>query len=203
MSLGRYKTNPFLEGMIVPVKNRQVKLSRLGKDNNILINQETGEIQGTHIATFKQVDEQQFVKLFTANVGLTFDLTSAGIKVFSVLLWSVQHRALAKDEVDLDIFVLEDFIEKHKNDKKPLRLSLPTFKRGLNELERAQIIAKTIRQGRYFINPNFVFNGDRIAFTTMIEKRKAEDQQQELPLDDLPASHERFEQIESENTNKS
>lgn len=63
----------------------------------------------------------------------------------------------------------------HKNtDEKPLKLSLATFKRGINEMEKAQIVAKTMRQGRYFINPNFVFNGDRIAFTTVIERKKRE-----------------------------
>ncbi|ECY1947517.1 hypothetical protein F6719_22895, partial [Salmonella enterica] len=80
MSFSRYKINPFLEDMIVPVKGKQVRLSRLGRDENILVNQSTGEIQGTHVATFKRVDGEQFVKLFTANIGLTFELSSAGIK---------------------------------------------------------------------------------------------------------------------------
>jgi hypothetical protein len=39
-------------------------------------------------------------------------------------------------------------------------------------MEKAQIVAKTLRQGRYFINPSFVFNGDRVAFTTMIERQE-------------------------------
>ena len=51
---------------------------------------------------------------------------------------------------------------------------MATFKRGINELEKASIIAKTLRKGRYYINPNFVFNGDRIDFTNLIE-RKAKD----------------------------
>ncbi|EBG8591954.1 MULTISPECIES: replication/maintenance protein RepL [Pseudomonadati] len=173
MSFSRYKINPFLEDMIVPVKGKQVRLSRLGRDENILVNQSTGEIQGTHVATFKRVDGEQFVKLFTANIGLTFELSSAGIKAFGVLLWAVQNKALSKDEVDLDSFVLEDFLETQgSTNKQPLRLSLATFKRGINELEKAQIVAKTMRQGRYFINPNFVFNGDRIAFTTVIERQQ-------------------------------
>ena len=87
-SKDRYKTNPFVSNMVIPVKGKQVKLSRLGKDDNILINQATGEVHGTHLTTYKRVDGEQFVKLFTANVGLTFDLTSAGIKSFSVLLWA-------------------------------------------------------------------------------------------------------------------
>jgi hypothetical protein len=49
------------------------------------------------------------------------------------------------------------------------------MKRGLAELEKARIIAKTLRQGRYFINPNFVFNGDRVAFTTLIERDRRPD----------------------------
>jgi DNA-binding GntR family transcriptional regulator len=53
-----------------------------------------------------------------------------------------------------------------------MKLSIATFKRGINELENAKIIAKTIRKGWYFINPNFIFNGDRIAFTTVIERTK-------------------------------
>jgi len=180
MTFARYKTNPFLQDMVIPVKERQVRLSRLGKDNNILLNQETGEIQGAHMATFKRVDGEQFIKLFTANVGLTFDLSGQGIKAFGVLLWALQNKALAKDEVYLDNHTREDFIAAHQdNQDKPLRLSQPTFARGLAELTKAQIIAKTIRQGCYFINPNFVFNGDRIAFTTVIERKKSHQEQLE------------------------
>ncbi|WP_109428805.1 replication/maintenance protein RepL, partial [Acinetobacter baumannii] len=175
-----YKENPFLEGMVVPVKGKQVRLSRLGRDDNILVNQNTGEVQGTHVTTYKRVDSEQFVKLFTANIGLTFELSSAGIKAFGVLVWSVQNSALSKDEVDLDTLVLEAFLQCQVSaSKQPLRLSLATFKRGLNELEKAKIIAKTMRQGRYFINPNFVFNGDRIAFTTVIERKNTIEKQED------------------------
>ncbi|MFY0838353.1 hypothetical protein ACA371_28665, partial [Klebsiella pneumoniae] len=113
MSVVRYKTNPFIGEMIVPIKGRQIKVSALGKDDNILVNQSTGEILGTHVTTFKKVDSEQFVKLFTANIGLTFDLSSAGIKAFGVLLWAVQHQSMSKDEVVLDSLVLEEFIEAH------------------------------------------------------------------------------------------
>lgn len=187
MAVTRHKTNPFLEDMVVPVKGKQIKLSKLGKDDNVLINRDTGEVQGTHVTTFKKVDGEQFVKLFTANIALTFDLSSAGIKAFNVLMWTVQHSAITKDEVDFDHLILNAFLETHQDNEPPLRLSLATFKRGINELEKAQIIAKTLRQGRYFINPNFVFNGDRIAFTTVIERKSSTtkksdiDDQLELP----------------------
>ena len=178
----RYEENPFIEGMVVPVKGRQVKLSKLGRDQNILINQTTGEVHGTHVTTFKRVDSEQFVKLFTANIALTFELGAAGIKAFGVLVWILQEKTISKDLVPLDKFVLGDFL---KAQEKPLSLSPPTFARGLAELEKAKIIAKHVRQGWYYINPNFVFNGDRIAFTTLIERKSPmEELQQELPLGD-------------------
>ena len=181
MSLQRYEKNPFINDMIVPVKGKQVKVSTLGKENHIVLNQTTGEVQGTHLTTYKKVDGEQFIKLFTANIALTFNLSAPGIKAFNVLLWVVQHTAITKDEVDLDSLTLKDFIEANQSKSKPLKLSVATFKRGINELEQSQIIAKTLRKGRYFINPNFVFNGDRIAFTTLIEKNEsAENKQGEL-----------------------
>ena len=178
----RHEKNPFVEGMIVPVKGQKVQLSRLGKDENILINNTTGEVQGTHLTTYKKVDSEQFVKLFTANIALTFDLKSAGIKAFNVVLWILQNRSITKDLIALDKLSLEDFLKAHEDRKPKIKLSLPTFWRGLSELEKNQIIAKHLRQGWYFINPNFAFNGDRIAFTTLIEKRNSEEEQQELPL---------------------
>ncbi|MFK3741646.1 replication/maintenance protein RepL [Massilia sp. TN1-12] len=172
MSGERFKTNPFLEGMIIPIKGKQVRLSKLGRDDNVLINQSTGEVHGTHVTTYKPVDSEQFVKLFTANVAMTFDLQSAGIKALTVVIWTLQNHAMAKDEIALDQIVLDDFLEAHQDRKPPMSLSIATLKRGIAELEKAQIIAKTVRKGWYFINPNFIFNGDRIAFTTVIERVK-------------------------------
>ncbi|HAS4945595.1 TPA: hypothetical protein I7C88_003668 [Vibrio cholerae] len=152
--------------MVVTTSTKQVKISALGKDNNIMINQDTGEVSGTHVVTYKKVDDGEFVKLFSANVALTFDLRAAGIKTFSVLIWMVQHRAIGKDIVILDQLALSDWKNAHEGKD----LSYATFKRGLNELEGARIIAKTLRKGHYFINPNFVFNGNRIAFSSVIER---------------------------------
>lgn len=182
----RHKENPFLSELLVPVRDKQVRISKLGVNDNILINQQTGEVSATHLITYKRVDADQFLKLFTRNIALTFDLTSAGIKAFSVLAWSLQTRSLQKDKVFLDKFTHEEFLATHED----LKLSLPTFWRGLSELEKAQIIAKSMRPGEYFINPNFVFNGDRIAFTTMIEREGAQRSPQQTDIKPLRVVHE-------------
>lgn len=174
----RYDKNPFIENMVVPIGKRSVKLSPLGRDDNILVNEATGEVRGTHVTTYRKVDSEKFVKLFTANIALTFNLNAAGIKSFNVLMFAIQSQAINRDVVTLDKFTLEDFLAVHS-----LKLSYATFMRGLKELEQAKIIAKHKKRGDYFINPNFVFSGDRIAFTTVIERQDISEEQQELNLD--------------------
>ncbi|EOW9462499.1 replication/maintenance protein RepL [Vibrio cholerae] len=189
MTVERYEVNPFLGDFMIPIKQKNIKVSPLlGKDRNVLINQETGECFGTHVTTYKRVDAEKFVKLFTANIALTFNLKPAGIKALSVLIWTVQNTSINKDLVLLDKYCLSDFMAAHAEQEPPLKLSAPTFLRGLSELEKSSIIAKNIRKGWYFINPNFVFSGDRIAFTQVIEKEKIpsknEDEQLQLSVDD-------------------
>ena len=168
----RYSENPFVGDLNIPIATRNVKVSPLGKDDNILVNQNTGEVLGTHVTTYKKVDSQEFIKLFSANIALTFNLNAAGIKAFNVLIHIMQKKGIQKDLVTLDKYTLEEFLDAHKDREPPLKLSTSTFKRGLSDLETAKIIAKHLRAGVYYINPNFAFNGDRIAFSTIIERKK-------------------------------
>lgn len=170
----RYKENPFLNEMNVVTKRKNVRLAQLGKDDDILINQETGEARGTHVATYKMVDNETFIKLFTQNIGLIFDLTPAGVKALNLLIWAVQYKAINKDIVCLNTYTYEDFLEDFPDKKKGF--SYPSFMRGLAQLEEAKIVAKCQRKGDYFINPNFIFNGDRVAFTKIIERKKQDEQ---------------------------
>lgn len=165
----RYKINPFVENMTINTKNKQVRIAKIS--DSILVDTTTGVSSTTHLVSVKKVDKSKFVKVFAENIALTFGLTAAGIKSFGVLMDVVSKtESINKDQVLLDQYSLKDFNE--KNDMQ--NFSIPTFQRGLKELENAQIIAKTIRKGWYFINPNFVFNGDRIVFSTIIEAEEEE-----------------------------
>jgi len=168
----RYETSPFLDTLTVNRKSKTVTVSPMGKGEDVLVNQSTGEIKGTSVTTFKTVDDATFVKLFTQNIALTFDLTAAGLKALNVLIYAVQYTAINKDEVFLDSRTLRSFFNANPNVKV---ITTRTFFNGLSSLENAKIIAKSKRQGIYFINPSFMFNGDRIAFTTILQrKRKTE-----------------------------
>lgn len=166
----RFKENPFLDKLVVRTRTKSVQVAPIGKDADVYINERTGEAAGTEVRTYKQVDDSEFVKLFTANIALTFDLKSAGIKAFNVLMFTIQKSAIERDLIALDQYALEDFNEVHEK-----KLSLSTFKRGINELIKAQIIARNVRGGFFYINPNFCFNGNRIVFQTIIERKKSND----------------------------
>jgi len=166
--LTRYKDNPFIENMVIPMGSKSVKLQSLGKNDNIVVNQGTGEQMGTAITTYREVDADKFVKLFVGNIALTFDLNSAGIKAFNVLMWMVQYKAIAKDMVYLGELELEQFLDENPQVKEFKRA---TFSRGLKQLVDGKILAHAQRPGSYFLNPSFCFNGSRLAFTNIIEKK--------------------------------
>lgn len=164
----KYKENPFLENLTVTTKGKRISINPLGRDSdNILINQSTGEVKGTHVTSFKQVDDAEFIKFFTANIALTFDLNQSGRKVFDMLLHVMQRQAISKDQVYLDDEVRDEFTKEFG-----VKLAKSTFYRGLDNLIEKLIIAKSTRTNIYFINPSLVFNGDRIAFTRVIERKK-------------------------------
>ena len=166
----RFTENPFLQRSKLPVGSKNIHLTKLGKDRNILVNQVTGEIQGTHVVAHKKVDSEKFIKTFANYMAFTFELTKAGNKALRVVMWALQENGLCKDKITLDKFIFEDFMKHYEHYVPELALSFVTFKRGLTELCAARIIAKAIKRGDYFINPHCMFNGDRVAFTTLIER---------------------------------
>ena len=61
--------------------------------------------------------------------------------------------------------------------------------KGMKELCQKGFIAEAMSQGKYFLNPDYMFNGDRLAFIKQvrIKGHKYEDpRQQALPLEEQP-----------------
>jgi len=185
MKKERHSVNPFTGNLVIASKSKKISVSNkvLGKEDDVFINHSTGEVLQTSVTTFKQVDDAEFTKLFAQNIALTFNLKSAGIKAFNVLIWCVQYRAINKDIVQIDESTLADFISRHSN----LTLSLTTMYRGIDELIRSQIIARQKKVGFYYINPSFCFNGDRIVFMNAIERKRkpgSNEDQSEIGFDE-------------------
>lgn len=146
-----YEKNPFMLEM--ETKTRRITNKR---GDMMLVNSETGEIQSS-IAGFweaEEVDATKFVKLFVKGVKALKELTGAGTKVFEVLYLRVQS-SVGKDQVYMSFAAVDQVLTPMSN---------PTYDRGMRELIEKGFIAATPMQGIYWLNPSFVFNGDRLAF---------------------------------------
>lgn len=148
----KHSESPFLSSEILRI-DKGKKTIIAGSTKDVLINSETGEVTGaTILHKYKEVDKEQFVKLFIGEVSALFDLTKPGLKVFGYLL---QALPINRGEVYIHI---QDLIEycgySHKNQ----------VYKGLGELIANNIVAMSNRPNVWYINPSIVFNGDRIAF---------------------------------------
>ena len=159
-----YAENPFL-GFTVTAHKRSMTVSR----GTEIVSEDGGESFETTIAQVKLVDEGQFIKLFTGQVSALFNLCSAGIKTFGLLLVEAQS-GIGSDRVFFS------FSEAKTNAKKNgFDISKSTYTRGINDLLKSEIIAASEKgQGWFFINPAIIFNGDRARFVTEYRKIKNE-----------------------------
>jgi hypothetical protein len=152
-----HETNPFMA--TVKTRTRRVTNKR---GDMMLVNADTGAVQ-TQIAGFweaEEVDSTKFVKLFVNGVKALKELTSSGTKVFEILYLRIQEN-IGKDRV---------FISFTDLDPAATPMSHSTYKRGLAELIQKGFIAATPTQGWYWLNPDYVFNGDRLAFVKEYRK---------------------------------
>lgn len=154
-----YGENPFM--MEVQTKTRRVT----NKRGDMMLVSNEGEIV-SNVAGFweaEEVDATKFVKLFVKGVKALKELTGAGTKVFEVLYLRVQEN-IGKDQVFMAFAAVDQTLTP---------MSASTYKRGMAELIQKGFIAATPVQGLYWLNPSFVWNGDRLAFVKEYRKASA------------------------------
>ncbi len=148
-----YDTNPFLSKSSIQTKTKRITNKR---GDMMLVSSTTGEIQ-TPIAGFwesQEVDSTKFIKLFVNGVKALSELTNAGTRVFEMLYTEMQSN-IGKDQIYLSYTGI---------DRREKNISRSTFGRGLAELIEKNFIAAMPAVGWYWVNPDFVWNGDRLAF---------------------------------------
>lgn len=151
----QYASNPFISNAVTNTKTGIKRISSRGGDQMLVISQNTGEvIAPAGFWQAQEVDKSQFVKLFVNGVKALKELTAAGTKVFEILYMRVQEN-IGKDVVYISFLDLDQAITP---------MSESTFMRGMKELVVKGFIAETVVSSKYFINPDYMFNGDRLAF---------------------------------------
>jgi hypothetical protein len=150
----KYEQNPSL-----PIAADKTKLGvkRISNKagNKCMIISEHGEIlapAGFH--EIVEVDKTQFVKLYVNGVKAFQGLSSAGAKLFELVYCIVQEKP-SVDKV---------YIHFMNVDQARFPLSERTFHRGITELLSKGFIFESITPNLYFINIDYMFNGNRLAF---------------------------------------
>lgn len=166
--LTAHSENPFME-IVEPNIKKRTEILYDGKQ--AVIHRESGQVTEDQlaIARIKWVESDQFVKLYTANVSIFFELSKSAQRVCEFVIHLMGMNGSANtDKISLFYEDYREFFELHKR----VGGSQNTFNRGIRELADKALIAKANRQNQWFINPTVVFNGDRARFITEVRKRK-------------------------------
>lgn len=153
-----FPENPFLASVVT--RTRRVSNKR---GDMQLVNSQTGEITA-NIAGFweaEEVDSTRFLKLFINGVKALKELSPAGTKVFEVLYLKMQ-AGISKDQVYMSFSAVDQLLTP---------LSEATYTRGMRELVDKEFLAASPHIGLFWINPDFLWNGDRLAFVKEYRRR--------------------------------
>jgi len=150
--------NPFIPNLLITKGKKNIIIAKTDK---AIMSRETGEVEEDtlFIGTRKELDKDQFVKIFHSHLQAIFDLSKASLKVFSYIASVTEYG-------DRIIFSLED-CKKYTGYN-----SKETIYRSLAELLKADIIARTDASNLYFINPQIFYKGDRIVLVNEYRKKR-------------------------------
>lgn len=144
-----YDHNPFIEP-IVNIKTKR-KTVQITSKPNMAITQDGEYFGDSFMVVKKQVDKEEFIKVFKDQLSIIFELSKTGQKV---LTYFIKNLGVNKDYVIFD---------KDKAKEYSGLSSTASIYAGLTELVKKNIIARSHLPLMYYINPQIIFNGDRLA----------------------------------------
>lgn len=154
-----YEKNPSL---IDPDDFRKKRSVQLSEQKGFVIGS-SGEVisQGTAMFyEYKEVDDKRFVKLYQEGVRQTTGLSKPGALLFELVCVSMYNHPNS-DRVELNYFIASKYIE---------TMTERTYQRALHDLLEREILYRSCSDNLFFINIQYVFNGDRIAFVNGFKK---------------------------------
>lgn len=147
--------NPLIDGTTVTSRTRRVSSGMRSE----LIDPYTGEVQAlSSIHRVKQVDDAEFVKVFSEGVKAMYGLKRTGMRVFQAILEEYQSTKMNGGYADA-IYINWFGGGLCGRD---IGMSERTFHNGLKELLENKFLAPR-SANLYWVNPALFFKGDRVA----------------------------------------
>ncbi|RLI35295.1 hypothetical protein DRO66_07495 [Candidatus Bathyarchaeota archaeon] len=150
----RYEENPFIKDLVEHIERptNKTRVRRYVKREGAVIDKETGVIgeEGTLLLGVEErVDNDMFIKIYKAYLQVAGKLSMAAIKIFfyicEILPKGVTHVYLSPEEV-----------------KENIGIKQTTFYKAIKELLVAEMLSKTPVKIKFFVNPLYAFNGNRM-----------------------------------------
>ncbi len=176
--LQTHTVNPSVKNALAEMRTGVKRISNLSDKEMIIASKSTGEIVTGVDVGFHQrvkVDKTQFVKLYIQGVTAFIGLSRAGGRVLEAVLIEV-HKNVGKDM----IFISPRMADTIYGIKKS------SFMSGLKDLLSKEILYEHVDENCYFINVNFIFNGDRMAFLKTYELEKEGEEEETVNQPSLP-----------------
>lgn len=160
-----YEKNPYIVDASANTNEGTKRKTLRNKDGtSLMITKESGEVVApAGFWQMQEVDKTQFVKLYVNGVKAFRELTAAGTKMFEILYLEVQ-KAIGRDRVYISFTNLPEEFD----------ISQATFTRGMRELIDKKFVAPTAAIGWYWVNPDYMWNGDRLAYVKEYRLRRDE-----------------------------
>jgi len=149
----KYADNPFIYETANNTKNGIKRITDKTGKKMMVINDGGEVIAEAGFWQIEEVDKTQFVKLYINGVKAFKELSGAGTKVFELLYLELQKNI----GIDTIYLSLADV------NQSATPIGKTTFFKGMKELLDKGFIAETTRTNQYYINPDYVFNGNRLA----------------------------------------
>lgn len=166
-----FKDNPFISpGHFVVQVRSDLSIVAGGLS---ITDKDSDEISAGVIGKIQYVDKEEFIKLYTKNVGVLFDLNTTAQKALIAVFAAVQEQAKDQAHIFLSHTRAVEYYNALGFQKIPLKSSFSTGIRQL--IEMGFLAAHYFGDGWYWFNPSLIFNGDRVRFITVYKaKRKTE-----------------------------
>ena len=155
-----YPENPFWQKTDVKVGTKKISV---GGGMHVSSDGEVIGHSGVHV--IRDVDESEFLKLYTKNINAIFDLKPTSQRVLQYLMTELQKTPNA-DSIYLAWLGAENYFSEHSVD-----CSRASFQRAMHELLDKGFIAESTMPNMFWFNTNLFFNGNRMTFIHEYRKK--------------------------------
>lgn len=176
-----YEQSPFMDkGNLrnLPKTTRQMQAPKRAAVFEPATGQQIGECDGFYRKT--EVDATQHIKLYLEGIGALSRLSKPGLAVFQTL-YCQMLKHVAKDKVAMTPQIA----------KKLRNISQSVYFAGMTQLIEAGFIAKSDETPFYWINPAYIFNGNRLRFVQDYDLKEDREEETTASLIQMTATIER------------